>query len=63
MREQIARYIEQDIPYIDWAWYLWHAYHGENEIEVEGILTAWGAYSVISKSFGHSLQQPFQNAA
>ena len=35
MREQIARYIEQDVPYIDWSWYLWRAaYHAINETEI-----------------------------
>lgn len=47
MREQIARYLEQDIPYIDWGWYLWRAYYACNEVEIYGEHSAWGAYSVI----------------
>jgi hypothetical protein len=42
VREQIARYIEQDVPYIDWSWYLWRAaYHAINEIEIYAEHSAW----------------------
>ena len=43
MREQIARYIEQDVPYIDWSWYLWRAYKAMNEIEIYAEHSAWAA--------------------
>ena len=42
-------YIEQDVPYIDWSWYLWRAYHTFNEIEICAEHTAWGAYPVMIK--------------
>jgi hypothetical protein len=49
VREQISRYIEQDVPYIDWSWYLWRAYHGGNEVEIHAQHRPWGSYTVMIK--------------
>ena len=49
MREQIARYIEQEVPYIDWSWYLRVAYHAHNQVEICAEHSSWGAYRVVIK--------------
>jgi hypothetical protein len=49
VREQVARYVEQDVPLIDWPWYLWRAYHTGNEVEIHAQHRPRASYTVTIK--------------